>query len=115
MRLRRPNARRTDPGTSHAAGRANPTGRASNTRMILAAFRDYGVRGATDAEAAERAGIMRPGVCWWHRASDLRAAGLIEWRTNPDGTRYTMPGHNGVEVGVSVITQAGRDALRGAA
>lgn len=33
---------------------------------------------ATDAEAATVAGLNRPGVCFWKRASELRQAGYIE-------------------------------------
>jgi hypothetical protein len=68
--------------------------------------------GYTDHEAAQFAALERPGVCWWHRASDLRAAGFIVWRTNADGSRMTKPGEHGTRVGVSVITDAGRRALR---
>lgn len=112
---RRHNARRTDPGTSHNAGRINRGSRQSHQRMMLEAFAGAGTSGFTDHEAAVRAGIAVPGVCWWHRASDLRALGLIAWRTNADGSRLAVRGINGVSVGTSVITEAGRDALRRAA
>ena len=52
MKRRRHNARRTDPGTSHNAGRAN---RGSHQRMMLEAFAGAGAAGFTDHEAAVRA------------------------------------------------------------
>ncbi|QBQ71288.1 MerR-like helix-turn-helix DNA binding domain protein [Mycobacterium phage Daegal] len=113
--MSRHNARTADPATSHNAARANRASRQSHKRMMLAGFALFPVNGCTDAEAAESAGLMQPGVCWWHRASDLRDAGLIAWKTRADGTRVTVRGPNGVRVGVSVITDAGRDAVRGAA
>lgn len=113
---RRHNARRTDPGTSHNAGRANRGSRQSHQRMMLEAFAGAGAAGFTDHEAAVRAELNQPGVCWWHRASDLRALGLIEWKSGQHpGTRLTVPGPNGIAVGVSVITKAGRESLRRAA
>ncbi|AKQ07850.1 HTH DNA-binding protein [Mycobacterium phage Kinbote] len=113
--MSRHNARTADPATSHRAARANRGSRQSHKRLILEAFAAYGDRGATDFEAATRADLARPGVCWWHRASDLRDAGFIAWKTNPDGSRVTEPGPNGQPCGVSAITAAGRDAVRGAA
>lgn len=110
---RRHNARHTDPGTSHAAAHANRAARGTHQRMMLDAF--MGARltaGLTDHEAATAAGLNQPGICWWHRASDLRALGFIEWVTHPDGTRWTRRGVNGVSVGVSRITEAGIQSVR---
>ncbi|MCP3810794.1 hypothetical protein NLX62_00305 [Mycobacteriaceae bacterium Msp059] len=113
---RRHNARRTDPGTSHNAGRANRGSRQSHQRKMLEAYMSARLRGGlTDHEAAVRAGLNQPGICWWHRASDLRAAGLIEWVTRPDGSRVTVRGDNGVSVGMSQITETGIESIRWAA
>jgi hypothetical protein len=42
----------------------------------------------TDSEAATVAGLNRPGVCYWKRASELRQAGYIvptgDERPDPD-------------------------------
>lgn len=104
--MRRPKARRTDPATSHTAAAANRASRQTHTRMMLEAFAYAGDSGFTDYEAAQYADLDVAGICWWHRASDLRAQGLIAWLTHPDGTRHVVRGVNGVSVGVSVITKA---------
>ena len=72
-----PNARTSDPITSHL-GAADVEPRALTQRgRLLAAFRAH-PDGLTDEEAA----ILAVGVsyrsCWWKRCSELRDLGLIE-------------------------------------
>lgn len=104
-------ARNTDPNTSHVAARLNSKGRASHCQRLLRAFDAIGPDGYSDHEAAQAADLDRVGVCWWHRASDLRKRGWIEWRTTPEGNRIVRRGDHGTDVGVSVITDAGRAAM----
>ncbi|WP_431231506.1 hypothetical protein ACQ856_18260 [Mycolicibacterium psychrotolerans] len=114
--MARHNARNTDPTTSHRAAAARRAARASQCQRLLEAFAAAGRDGYTDHEAAQHAALDELHAGWWKRASDLRAAGLIEWRTSrSDGSRMLRRGDNGLDVGVSVITAAGRESLRGAA
>jgi hypothetical protein len=52
---------------------------------MLAAFSQHEM---TDSEAATVAGLNRPGICYWKRASELRQAGYIvptgDERPDPD-------------------------------
>lgn len=54
----------------------------------------------SDEQAADRAGLNRPGVCWWKRSSELRQGGFIE-------VAGTTAGNNGVEVQTCRISTAG--------
>lgn len=104
-------ARAADPDTSHEAARRLSTGKSQCLillRVHYTAGRYPEGYGLTDYQAATAAGIAEPGVCWWHRCSDLRKLGLIEWATRPDGTPVKRLGPNGRDVRVSVITEAGR-------
>jgi hypothetical protein len=60
----------------------------------------------TDDEAANLAGLLaKPGCCWWHRCSDLRADGLIE----TVGTAVSpLTGETRI---ICQITQAGLNVL----
>lgn len=70
-----PPARTSDPVTSHL-GAADVIGRAGNQRHRLLAT--YLIGPATDATAAERAGLLATRSCWWKRCSELRQFGAIE-------------------------------------
>lgn len=105
-----PRARHSDPETSRlAAGRLLSA--KSQARLLLDAHLEA-PGGLTDAEAARRAGLNRDGICWWHRCSDLRALGLIEWLRDDNGKVRKMRGLHNRDVGVSVITGKGRQELR---
>lgn len=93
-----PEARTSDPATSHAAARANVPRRGSQALRILATYLDAP---RTDEEAAEMAGV--PGG--WKRCSDLRRLGYI----TPTGT--TARTSYGVEANVCSITSHGRAVL----
>lgn len=105
-------ARHHDPDTSHAAAAQLSTGKTHCLALLRAHAADVGqlYGGYTDAEAAHAAGIDAPGVCWWHRCSDLRKLGLIEWSV-VNGEPVKRRGPNGRDVRVSIITAAGRTEL----
>lgn len=110
-------ARHTDPDTSHDAARKLITGRSHCAKLLRAHYRADmphirerypDTIGLTDAEAAAIAGLDVPGICWWHRCSDLRKLGLIAWALDAAGNPIKRPGANGRDVRASVITNAGR-------
>jgi hypothetical protein len=103
-----PPARSTDPDTSRAAAVAIVEAEGvlrpgTQCARLLAVFADAPDGGYADFEAAERAGLYRAHVCYWHRVGDLVRAGLIddtgERRRNPDTNK---------ERRVAAITAAGR-------
>lgn len=96
-------ARVSDPITSQLAGQRSMS-RDSQKSALLRAFASVKA-GLTDEEAAARAGLLTVG--YWKRAADLRTDGLIQW-----AEKYRT-GSNGRLVGVSQITTAGRQALKG--
>lgn len=114
-------ARTTDVDTSHDAAAQLSTGKSHCLTLLRAHYiagmpthiaRYPDEPGLTDHEAAHAAGIDEPGVCWWHRCSDLRKLGLIEWAKNPDGTPVKRVGLSGRQVRASTITEAGRAEMR---
>lgn len=107
-----PAARATDPETSHIAAE-DSTARKHHRRLMLAAYWNNRTRAISDHEAADDAGLLIEGICWWKRASDLRAQGLIEWATDRDGKKVTAMGMHGRPVGLCVLTRAGRRAALG--
>lgn len=71
--------------------------------LLLLAYLRSG-RPLADAKAASLAGLLdRPGCCWWHRCSDLRADGMIE----PVGTAPSPI--TGEDVVVCALTDLGRE------
>ena len=99
-------ARASDPSTSRKAAQ-NATVRAGSQRHTL--LQQYAhSEGLTDEQAGRMAGLLRPGVCYWKRCSELRQAGYIK----PTGeTRVSLAG---VVQQVCAITEAGLDALANA-
>ena len=93
-------ARDNDPATSHAALAKGRASRRSDCERLLSQYRRAGARGLTDAEAAERAGLLASG--YWKRCSDLRTAGSIA----PTGE--TRLGANGRHLMVCRISEAER-------
>ena len=71
-------ARKTDPSTSKAGARSvSYRAGTQKARLLLAHY--AASRPLTDAEAAQNAELLtKPGCCWWHRCSDLRADGMLE-------------------------------------
>ncbi len=104
-------ARRTDPVTSHQAGESIRGGRVSACLAMLDAFATSPGGGLTDEEAHNVA-TGETGECWWHRASDLRGLGLIEWLES-DGRSVTRPGKSKRQRQVSVITFDGLQVAQG--
>jgi len=103
-----PRARNRDPGTSHISASRLTTARSHCLAMLQQAYlisKDGSV--FTDEALAERAGLREQGICWWHRASDLREKGYIAWVYTTTGQQYKVLGSNGRAVGVSRITNAG--------
>lgn len=100
------------PATSAAAGAAvrsregqqvGEVRSGTQRHQMLAAF---GRGELTDSEAASLAGLNRPGVCYWKRASELRQAGYIV----PTGAERADP-DSGKNRAVCAITQAGVTVL----
>lgn len=107
-----PRARRDDPETSRLAAEGLSTAESHCLAILFQAYRiaqDGNV--FTDEAVAERAGLRVQGICWWHRCSDLRSLGLIAWVHNRDGSQRKVLGSNGRLVGVSRITEAGRQRV----
>lgn len=70
-------ARADDPPTSTAGAQSVRYRAGSQKAKLLAEFA-AAAGPITDAEAAAACGLAaKPGCCWWHRCSDLRADGLI--------------------------------------
>lgn len=63
-------------------------------------------REMADFEAANICGLNLPGCCYWHRAGDLLAAGLLD-----DTGMVTECPDTGKDRRVMVISDAGRSAL----
>lgn len=102
-------ARRTDPVTSHRAAR-NITGRVSQCDRLLIQYHFWGPM--SDEQAASVAD-MPPRSCWWHRCSDLRQRGFIDY-TIDEATQQPLliTGSLGRQVHVCEITGAGLAYLR---
>lgn len=101
--------RRDDYDTS-ASGAGDVSRRAPNQRMmLLQVWSSAGVKGLTDEEAAEAAGLLEINSCYWKRSGELRSSGYIEW--HPRG--FTRVGLAGTSRKVSLITEAGRALLSG--
>jgi hypothetical protein len=97
-------ARSTDPVTSHEAAAASGPSRESQRRKLLRAYAGAGPAGLTADEAGEITGLVDvPNCNYWHRCSDLREQGLIEW----DGDRKRYSSRSERRQGVSIITAAG--------
>lgn len=74
---------------------------------MLRAFATYPRWGLTDEEAADFCDLDTGMSCWWHRASDLRSMGYIEWLYDNDGILVKRLGKAGRYRGVSRITASG--------
>jgi hypothetical protein len=95
--------RMTDPATSRKAAENIKVRSGSQRHTLLVAYGDHG--SLTDEEAGEITGLRRPGVCYWKRCSELRAAGYIE----PTGqTRLSSVGEAQM---VCRLTDLGREVL----
>lgn len=97
-----PPVRPSDPLTSFLGSKSIKYRATSQKAKLLITYLD--VEGLTDDEAAEACGLFqRPGCCWWHRCSDLRAEGMIA----PTGSTKQSP-HTGEERMICVVTDHGR-------
>lgn len=98
-----------DPETSHDAAASNPLGKNSNRRACLEAHEQasrFTPPGLTDDEIAA---ITRLDLIEARRrCSDLRSLGFLAWTKPLDYRRTDL----GQQARVSVITPAGREALR---
>lgn len=105
-------ARNVDPETSHIAaeGVSRSETNKAQCRALLAAHQRH-PNGLTDEEAAVDAGIdVFSGTCYWHRASDLRKMGYIEWLYDDNEKLVKRTGSLGRPRGVSVLTEAGKNS-----
>lgn len=94
-----------DPETSHEAAKSV---KEAQCWQLLRSWLWYPKAGLTDEEAAIDANIIDiPFACWWHRCSDLRALGYIEWLRGDDGKIVKRLADSGRRRGVSVITPLG--------
>jgi hypothetical protein len=83
-----PAARNSDPQTSHAA--APQTHKKKSYReLLLAVFKKGPKRGLTSEEAAIKAGLFAPGICYWKRVSELADLGEIVPVQHDDGEPVT--------------------------
>jgi hypothetical protein len=109
-----PRVRRDDPETSHIAAELLTTAQSHCLAILseayLVSLTDSPL--FTDEVLAERAGLRQQGICWWHRCSDLRKLGLICWVYDREGKQRKVLGSNGRLVGVSRITNAGRQHIQ---
>lgn len=100
-------ARASDIETSRESASANPGGRASHRRACLSGHVEV-PGGLIDDELAEF--LPMDSTECTRRCSDLRNMGLLEWLLI-DGEPVTRLTRSGRRARVSVITQAGREAL----
>jgi hypothetical protein len=102
-------ARATDVETSHAAAAANRGLKASHRRDCLVQHDRFGRTGLIDDEVSVFTGLSEHET--GRRCSDLRRLGLIEW-LEVDGKPVTRMTRLERQARVSIITPAGREALR---
>lgn len=79
----------------------------THRHRLLWAYSAVFPTGLTDHEAAARAGLDRPGVCWWKRCSELRQGGWI----GDTGRTRTDP-VSGAQQMVCEVTESGRVRAR---
>jgi hypothetical protein len=103
-------ARTEDPETSHIAAQSLSSAKSQCRALLTAGWLLGPAAEFTDEELALRCNLVKPGVCWWHRCSDLRKLGLIEWVRDDGGRQKKQTGSNGRPVGVSKLTDAGMKA-----
>ncbi len=109
-----PDARRSDPETSHGPGRRSDAKRKrrSQRERLLAAYNLAAWDGLTDEEAGRVTGLyVVRSCCYWKRCSELRAGGLI-MPLERDGRSVTRTGPSGHPQRVCRITSKGLLAIR---
>jgi len=106
-----PRVRNTDVETSHlAAARVNAE---SQCLALLEVFKGKR-QGLTADEALSFAvGSVSRDSCYWKRIGELRDKGFIEWLYDKNGNQVKRRGFRGREQGVSLITPAGVNFLKG--
>jgi hypothetical protein len=105
----REHARRSDPEASHDAARQLTTA-GSHCLAMLRHFGEVGEAGATDEEAGYAGGLVRDSL--GKRGADLRRLGLVDWVRDEEGQIVRRVALTGRKIGVSRITEAGREELR---
>lgn len=100
-------ARNTDPVTSHmAAASVRPV--PNRMRML----EQFSRTPQTTEQAAEAAGLLRIGICYWKRVSELAQDGWITEHRDSSGIPLVLPNRSGRKALVYTITDDGREALR---
>lgn len=102
-----PHAKNVDPETSHAAAARLSTGKA-HCMQLLHAYAAAHPKALTDDEACLAAGLPMTAQ---KRCSDLRRYAFVEWVYDDDGKQVRVPGDEGRDVGVSMITEHGQREL----
>lgn len=89
-----PSARDSDVLTSHKGADDIKPRRRTQAGRLYDAFVGAGPNGLTSYEAAEIAGLLTPGCCFWHRVTDLAKLGMVvktgELRMTPTGSEQTV-------------------------
>lgn len=105
-------ARRTDPGTSHAAAPPPVKARTQRAKLLESFGLLSAAEGITDEEAMEKAVGVSPSSEYAKRCSELREAGLIELCLYAGtASPVTRKGNTGVERIVCRITEEGHRVL----
>jgi len=98
--------RNTDPATSHlAAASVRPV--PNRMRML----RQFARTPQTTEQAAEAAGLLRIGICYWKRVSELAQVGWVTEHRDSSGVPLVLPNRSGRKAMVYAITKEGREAL----
>jgi hypothetical protein len=104
-----PHAKNVDPETSHDAAARLSTAKAM-CMQLLRAYANAHPRALTDDEACLAAGLPMTAQ---KRCSDLRSLLFTEWVRHADtGKQVKVPGDEGRDVGISIITEQGQRELR---
>lgn len=97
--------RLSDPATSRKAAQSAAIRSGSQRHLLLQQYAHS--KGLTDEQAGRMAGLLRPGVCYWKRCSELREFGYIEH------LGFSREASTGEQQMVCGITTAGVKILEG--
>lgn len=104
-------ARTVDVETSHAAAAANPDGKRSQRALALAIHAEH-PDGLIDDEVSALSGGVMDTHAGTRRCLDLRNLGLLTWLVGDDDEPVLRKTRSNRNARVSVLTPAGREALK---